>query len=51
MPDTLTASPNISSSHANRHAWALKKYRHLLAEALRQDTSAEAREVEKLPKE
>ena len=36
-------------SHASRHAWALEKHGHLLSEALRKDTSAEAREVEKLP--
>jgi len=29
----------------------LEKYGHLLAEALRKDTSAEAREVEKLPEQ
>jgi Domain of unknown function (DUF4116) len=45
-PETSTKPP---SSHASRHAWALEKYGHLLAEALRQDTSAEAREVDKLP--
>jgi len=39
----------LPSSHASRHAWALEKYGHLLAEALRKDTSAEAREVEELP--
>ena len=51
MPDPTTASSKISSSHANRHAWALEKYGHLLVEALRKDTSAEAREVEKLPEQ
>jgi hypothetical protein len=51
MPDPTTASSKISSSHANRHAWALEKYGHLLASALRKDTSAEAREVEKLPEQ
>ena len=40
------ALPNTS-----RHAWALEKYGRLLTEALRKDTSAEARGVEKLPKE
>ena len=35
--------------HAARHAWALEMYGHLLPEALRKDTSAEARTVEKLP--
>ena len=39
-------SEKLSASHANRHAWALEKYGHLLTEALRKDTSAEAREVE-----
>jgi Domain of unknown function (DUF4116) len=37
--------------HAARHAWALEMYGHLLSEALRKDTSAEAREVEKMPVE
>jgi hypothetical protein len=35
--------------NASRHGWALEMHGHLLAEALRRDTSAEAREVEKLP--
>jgi hypothetical protein len=48
MPDDLTFSNKLPSSHASRHAWALEKYGHLLAEALRNDTSAEARAVEKL---
>jgi len=41
--------PDLPSTHANRHAWALEKHGHLLAKALRKDTSAEAREVEHLP--
>ena len=49
MPDALASSATLPSAHANRHAWALEKYGHLLAEALCKDTSAEAREVEKLP--
>jgi hypothetical protein len=48
MPDDLTFSAKLTSSHANRHAWALEKYGHLLAEALCKDTSVEAREVERL---
>jgi hypothetical protein len=36
---------------ANRHAWALRESGELLAAALHKDTSAEAREVEKLPDE
>jgi hypothetical protein len=41
-------SEKLSVGHANRHAWSLEMYGHLLAEALRKDTSAEARKVEKL---
>jgi len=41
-------SEKLSVGHANRHAWALEKYGHLLTEALRKDNSAEARKVEKL---
>jgi hypothetical protein len=51
----------LQSNEVNRHpraapkarrlSWALEKSGHLLAEALRKDTSAEAREVEKLPQE
>jgi hypothetical protein len=51
MPDAIASSTTFTSAHANRHAWGLKKYGHLLAEALRKDTSAEARAVEKLPEE
>ena len=51
MSDAPASSVTLSSAHANRHAWALEKYGHLLAEALRKDTSAEAREVEKMPEE
>jgi len=42
-----TITPRVSSSQASRHAWALEKYGHLLTEALRKDTSAGARAVEK----
>jgi len=49
MPDALASSTTLASSHANRHAWALEKYGHLLTEVLRKDMSAEARAVEKLP--
>jgi hypothetical protein len=49
MPDAPASSAKLPSPHANRHAWALEKYGHLLTEALRKDTSTEAREVEKLP--
>jgi hypothetical protein len=49
MPDALASSTALTSAHANRHAWALERHGHLLAKALHKDTSAEAREVEKLP--
>jgi hypothetical protein len=49
MPDDLTLADKLPSAHVNRHAWALEKHGHLLSEALRKDTSAAAREVEKLP--
>jgi hypothetical protein len=51
MPDAPADLPKLPSAHAKRLAWALKESDHLLAEALRKDTSAEAREVEKLPEE
>jgi len=51
MPDAPPSPTTISSAHVNRHAWALEKYGHLLPEALRKDTSAEARMVEKLPEQ
>jgi hypothetical protein len=55
MSENLNGSVNTSQtytpSHANRHAWALGKYRHLLVGAVERDTSAEAREAKKLPKE
>jgi hypothetical protein len=44
-----TILPKLTSSHANRHAWALEKYGHLLTEALHKDTSAEARKMGSLP--
>ena len=50
MPDNSRTSPKVPSANANRHAWALEKYGHLLTEALRKDTSAEARAVEKSAK-
>jgi hypothetical protein len=43
--------PDLPSTHANRHAWAVEKHGHLLAEALRKDSSAESRTVEKLPEQ
>jgi len=49
MPDAPADLPKLPSAHAKRLAWALKESGHLLAEALRKDTSAEAREVESLP--
>jgi len=48
MPDAHASSDTLTAAHANRHAWALERHGHLLADALRKDTSAEAREVEKL---
>jgi len=55
MSQSLKGSDNTAqahiASHANRHAWALGKYRHLLVGAVERDTSAEAREVNRLPKE
>jgi hypothetical protein len=39
----------LPAVHAKRLAWALKAHGHLLAEAVRRDTSPAAREVEKLP--
>jgi hypothetical protein len=55
MSENLNGSDNTSQTytpyHANRHAWALEKYRHLLVGAVERDTSAEAREAKKLPKE
>jgi hypothetical protein len=41
----------LTKAKLNRLSWALNAYGHLLAAAVRQDTSAEAREVEKLPDE
>jgi len=41
----------LPSAHAKRLAWALKNYGQALAAAVRRDTSAEARRVEKLPEE
>ena len=49
MPDAHASSDKLPYAHANRHAWALEKCGHLLLEAVRKDTSAEARTVEKLP--
>ncbi len=44
-------SDKLTSSRANRHAWALERHGHLLVDALRKDTSADAHEVEKRPEE
>jgi len=51
MPNTSASSATLTSAHVNRHAWALGKHGHLLVEALREDISVEAREVENLPGE
>jgi hypothetical protein len=48
MADAQAAPPKLPAAHAKRLAWALKESGYLLAEALHNDTSAEAREVEKL---
>jgi hypothetical protein len=45
----LSTSKCLSTPHSERLAWALKGHSHLLAAALQQDTSPEARKVEKLP--
>jgi hypothetical protein len=41
--------PKLPAAHAKRLAWALKAHGHLLAAAVKQDTSLEAREIERLP--
>jgi hypothetical protein len=48
MPDDPASPSTLPPAHANRHAWALEKYGYLLTEALRKDTSTDARKVEKL---
>jgi hypothetical protein len=49
MSDAPAAFLKLPAAHAKRLAWALRESGDLLAEALRKDTSAEARAVEKLP--
>ena len=52
MSDAATTPPSkLPSAHAKRLSWALNAYGHLLAAAVRQDTSPEAREVGNLPDE
>ena len=51
MPKPLADLPKLPTAHAKRLAWALEDGAHLLPNALRNDTSVEAREVEKLPEE
>ena len=51
MPNDEPPSPKLPTAHGKRLAWALNAYGHLLADAVRQDTSPEAREVEKLSPE
>jgi hypothetical protein len=41
----------LPTAYAKRLAWALKSHRHLLAAAVRLDTSPAARKLEKLPEE
>jgi len=41
----------MASGHASRLAWALRDAERLMVGALRKDTSAEAREVERYPEE
>jgi hypothetical protein len=54
MPDiaanqSLKEAMRLTKAKLNRISWGLNAYGHLLAAAVRQDTSAEAREVEKRP--
>jgi hypothetical protein len=52
LSDAATIPPSkLPSAHAKRLSWALNAYGHLLAVAVRQDTSPEAREVGNLPDE
>jgi len=51
MPEPRLSPPKLPAAHAKRLTWALKAHGHLLVEAVRQDTSPEARQVEKLPEE
>ena len=50
-PSGLTVSNRLTRAKSNRLSWALNAYGHLLAAAVRQDTSPEAREVANLPDE
>jgi exosome complex RNA-binding protein Rrp4 len=49
MAEQQGASVERTAPQPGRHAWALEKHGHLLAEALRKDNSTDARAVEKLP--
>jgi hypothetical protein len=52
MSDAAFTLPGKTlGTHARRLTWALKAHGHLLTAAVRQDSSTEARHVEKLPKE
>jgi len=51
MPKPVSAHPKLPAAHAKRLAWALRGNDHLLSACVREDTSPEAREVEKLPVE
>lgn len=56
MPETsknqsLREAVRLTRAKSSRLSWALKAYGHLLAAAVKADTSPEAREVEKLPEE
>jgi len=51
MPDVSPPLPKLPAAHAKRLAWALNAYGHLLAAAVKHDTSQEARKVAKLPDE
>ena len=50
-PSGLIVSNRLTRAKSNRLSWALNAYGHLLAAAVRQDTSPEAREVANLPDE
>jgi exosome complex RNA-binding protein Rrp4 len=51
MSDSQTQLIQMASGHASRLAWALRDAECLMVGALRKDTSAEAREVERYPEE
>ena len=51
MPNNDRPSPKLPTAHAKRLTWALKSHGQALGAAVRRDTSAEARQVEKLPEE